>query len=774
MVLLFLVIAAAAATLSLSLNVQASATRPYDRLREASKGADVWLNQLEQDVDVEKLNGLSTVEAISGPFPVSWANYGIRNGEKKAQLALVGVPAQLPEFDIPVVTKGRWLAEGGSREIVIDVGVAKWLGLKAGQEITLLAPNASETFTVVGFAVPNGRVPAPFDDPAFAYVLPATLLRFDPEPAGTPEGNDFIQPQDAVAGYQLRTSVRLVDRNAIEPFFREAAAAGLQFAGRPWTDVRDNLKEANEFDVIFLNVFGVFALLASGLIIANAVGGQVLSQTRDIGILKTIGFTPRQVTMALLVQNLTLALAASIVGVLAGLLAAPFFLSKTADLLAVPANAAFDPVLLSIAVLVVAILVAIFTIVPAWRAGRIGAIEALNAGNDQVAGRSRLAVVASKLRLPSVAVVGVKDLGRRPWRTAFTVLALVLAVVTATFSLGIEATFDKTMSDPTVIGGPPYDIAADRDAFDDADARRVIESVPEVESYLPVLHTGARSGRQGFEIQAFEGNLQQPRWRMKEGRMPASKGEAAASTEAARERGLQVGDRLTLQFGGGQACFDPLSPACVQTPVDIEIVGIFPSVDGGILALTRDTVPGDEPPTDYLIRLEPGADSRAAANRLIEGSDGYLDPEVFDETIGDIRSDFRSVLVGLNALLFAVAGLNLLSSLLLGIRERRRDFAILKTVGFTPGQVAQTVFFGSAVLAVVAVAFGLPVGLVATRLMFDVLSSAAGIGTGVGQMPGFLWLAPLVPGAIAIAALATVIPARRAAAVEVAEVLRYE
>jgi hypothetical protein len=58
--------------------------------------------------------------------------------------------------------------------------------------------------------------------------------------------------------------------------------------------------------------------------------------------------------------------------------------------------------------------------------------------------------------------------------------------------------------------------------------------------------------------------------------------------------------------------------------------------------------------------------------------------------------------------------------------------------------------------------------------MFDVLSNAAGIGTGVGAMPGILWLAPLVPGAIAIAALATVIPARRAAGVEVAEVLRYE
>jgi putative ABC transport system permease protein len=192
------------------------------------------------------------------------------------------------------------------------------------------------------------------------------------------------------------------------------------------------------------------------------------------------------------------------------------------------------------------------------------------------------------------------------------------------------------------------------------------------------------------------------------------------------------------------------------------------------MMVTRDTLPAGVEPSDYMIKTKAGTDHRAFANELIEASSGNLDPEILSETIADIRSEFRTVLVGLNAVLFFIAGVNLLSSLLLSIRERRRDIAILKTVGFTPAQVAQAVFWGSATLAVFAVAAGLPLGLVATRVMFDVLSSAAGIGTGVGVMPGVLWLAPLVPGAIALATLATVVPARRAAEVEVAEVLRYE
>jgi putative ABC transport system permease protein len=178
--------------------------------------------------------------------------------------------------------------------------------------------------------------------------------------------------------------------------------------------------------------------------------------------------------------------------------------------------------------------------------------------------------------------------------------------------------------------------------------------------------------------------------------------------------------------------------------------------------------------TDYFVKVKPGTDSRELAASLVAASNGIFDLEVLDDTIADIRADFRSVLIAMNAVLFVIAGLNLLASLLLAIRERHRDFAVLKTVGFTPGQIATSVLTASVVLALVALAIGLPLGLVIARVVFDLLSSAAGIGTGVGVMPGPLWLAPLIPGAILIAVLATVLPALRASQVKVAEALRYE
>jgi ABC-type lipoprotein release transport system permease subunit len=58
--------------------------------------------------------------------------------------------------------------------------------------------------------------------------------------------------------------------------------------------------------------------------------------------------------------------------------------------------------------------------------------------------------------------------------------------------------------------------------------------------------------------------------------------------------------------------------------------------------------------------------------------------------------------------------------------------------------------------------------------MFDALSSAAEIGTGVGELPGALRLAPLVPLVLLVTVLASAVPARIASSLQVAEAMRHE
>ncbi len=46
------------------------------------------------------------------------------------------------------------------------------------------------------------------------------------------------------------------------------------------------------------DAFSVFAIAATAMIVANVVTGVVISSYRDVGAMRSIGFTPRQVAVA--------------------------------------------------------------------------------------------------------------------------------------------------------------------------------------------------------------------------------------------------------------------------------------------------------------------------------------------------------------------------------------------------------------------------------------------------------------------------------------------
>jgi len=74
-----------------------------------------------------------------------------------------------------------------------------------------------------------------------------------------------------------------------------------------------------------------------------------------------------------------------------------------------------------------------------------------------------------------------------------------------------------------------------------------------------------------------------------------------------------------------------------------------------------------------------------------------------------------AVLAGaLAAAAVAALGLTLMAS----VRRRRRDFALLKTLGFTRRQLAGAVAWQSTVLAAIGLAIGVPLGVVAGRFLW--------------------------------------------------------
>jgi ABC-type lipoprotein release transport system permease subunit len=127
------------------------------------------------------------------------------------------------------------------------------------------------------------------------------------------------------------------------------------------------------------------------------------------------------------------------------------------------------------------------------------------------------------------------------------------------------------------------------------------------------------------------------------------------------------------------------------------------------------------------------------------------------------------VLAGLLALLTTSALAHLLVT---SIRRRRRDLAILKTIGFVRGQVSATVAWQATMVAVVALAVGTPLGVALGRWAWGLLIDGIGLAA-EPVTPHFALLAGAL-GTVLVANLVAAWPGWVAARTRPAVALRSE
>ena len=132
------------------------------------------------------------------------------------------------------------------------------------------------------------------------------------------------------------------------------------------------------------------------------------------------------------------------------------------------------------------------------------------------------------------------------------------------------------------------------------------------------------------------------------------------------------------------------------------------------------------------------------------------------------------IMLFLSIALMIVAGVGMLNAMVLSTRERYRELASLKAIGFTPRQVLGSVINGAVALGILAVLIGIPLGLWLNTLIAQVLSNSVGGPPNIQIGVNWWGLALLIPATALVAALGAYIPARWAARVPAAEILRYE
>jgi hypothetical protein len=535
------------------------------------------------------------------------------------------------------------------------------------------------------------------------------------------------------------------------------------------------LDRAVDLEVTAQLVFAALAALTGLFVVGQSIARQVQLDAADHPALWALGMTSGQLVAAVLVRGAVVGVGGALVAAAVAVLLSPLTPIGLARRAEVAPGVAVDAPVLVLGAAGLLILVLARTGVASWAATRAAraaqgpsAVRRPSRVGDGLAGAggSPSAVIGTRLAFESG-----QGAAALPARTAAVGVVVAVAAVTAAFTFGSSL---GHLADTPALQGWAGDaiVGNPRGQFDspDREARRLATNqlVGGFSSLtVPVEQTVRVDGVQlvSFGIDPLEGAVLPPAL---EGSQVRTAGELALGPVSLRRLGRQVGDVVEVAAGDRRQRLRIVGTTLLHSQLSNDLTmgaGALLTLDG-----LRRLVP-DAAPNLFLVQYAPGADPEAAFGSLRRDFGRVVLRPLANEEVENLSrvGGLPFVLAGLLALLgVGTIGHTLVSS----IRHRRRDLAVLKTLGFVRGQVRATVAWQATGFAVLAVVAGIPLGVAAGRWAWILVNQ--GLHSLAGPVTPTLAVLAVVPATVLVANLVAALPARAAAATRPAVVLRSE
>jgi len=442
-----------------------------------------------------------------------------------------------------------------------------------------------------------------------------------------------------------------------------------------------------------LLIFSLLALLGALLVTSSTVSSAIYKDYRLIGILKSQGFTPRNVLTVYLIQYALSGLVAIPLGLLGAHFAIQLMLDALAQSIGV-VNAGFSMLLpYGIALMVILFLLMLSTWLTARKAGSIKPVEAIRSGAPQGdAGRFSVPGKSNSVPLPVLPLLGLSMLSANPRRSRNTFIALLFAVGFLVFAVNISHSFREMKERKAMWGFEEADLQVTRESalvlplrhgqlLEMLEEEAAIEVVAPFGYYhLTVPETNGLPPRE-LNGKVYERRMEAIGLINLRGRNPVQPDEISLCIGTSEDYGKTVGDTIELLMEGRRKPF--------------QITGVYQDVSnmGQGFRLPAVAVRAFNPlfdPDHYAVRLRAGTVPEEVKQEL---QTRYGETIGIEASIEDRRS-VREVMANLSRFLsllslffLGVLIITIMTDLVLSINEQRADIGILKTVGFTPRQL---------------------------------------------------------------------------------------
>jgi hypothetical protein len=544
-------------------------------------------------------------------------------------------------------------------------------------------------------------------------------------------------------------------------------------------DLATSVNRSLHTQAIALYILSLLTAIAGALILSQVLSRYLLTSQDDARTLAALGMRRWDRFLVGLGRALAVGLVAAPVAVVTAAAASSLFPSGLARIAEPDLGVHLDWFLFIAGAVLIVLAIVVLAAWPAWRA----AGTSLDVGEAPMR-LSSWARVLKYFKAPAPIDVAVRMAfapghGRRAVAGRASLAAVTVGAVTVVGALVFGASLSHLLSTPALYGRS-WDAA-----FTTYDEQVPTHGVPILAADSRVAGVGVGMLRLAFDldgtrvdglaVDTIAGGL---RPTILEGRRPRADDEIVVGTRTMRSLDRRVGDILhAAQFGSDRA------------PVRMRIVGraVFPLFgelgrlgDGAFV--TREGwsrvrgAPVTPAESAVLVRLAPAARVDAVKKSLETGLGNplYGVAVISQGKPTDIVNFGRVeatpyVLGGV----LAAMSIGILAYILVSaVRSRRRELAILKTLGFVRRQVRTTVAWHATSVALVALLLGIPLGAALGRWAWSRFANDLGV-VEVTVVP-ISAIAVIALLGLAIANLTAAIPAVLAARTQPADALRSE
>jgi putative ABC transport system permease protein len=364
---------------------------------------------------------------------------------------------------------------------------------------------------------------------------------------------------------------------------------------------------------------------------------------------------------------------------------------------------------------------------------------------------------------------------RNPGRTASTAAALMIGIALVTFIAVLASGMKKSNRGAIEDQVTAEYVVTAQDGFSPfvAEAGEAVQHSPDAQFVTSVRSDLAKADDESGYVTGIQPSAIAQAyhfdWKHGSDAVLGQLGRSGAiiSDDLADKKDLAVGDK-----------FDLLTPNEKQT--ELVVKGIyspppfFPML--GSVSISQSLFDSiiDRPRNSFVFVNVPGEPTAATTASLEAAVKDFPDAKVQTRKawIDQQDQDFNSFLLFLYVLLALAVIISLVGMIitfLLSIHERTRELGMLRAVGMTRRQVRRMVRQESVITSLIGAALGLPLGIFLAVLMTKALSQfEVKLAIPVAQLIVFAVVAVIV------GIFAAILPARRAARLNVLQALQYE